>query len=151
MLEDGQRVEDAGAYVVGTEATMNGWFGPEMRGTPYSENQPELPVPEGQNCSYCGTVICSWDSGDCMPLVGARGYVQRLYRHQECIMYSVLGSRWCRSEGVELKTPQHKRYHELQRAAYGIMRPRAIERRILLEFSEFVDEDELINNWRQKV
>jgi len=127
---------------------MNAWFGHGMRDTAIADGWPEIPVPDGELCYYCGTMIIEWDSGERIPLIGSLGTVKMLYRHQECVIYSVQGSRWCRAEGVEMKSPQHERYHALQRAAYGIMRPRAIERRVLLEFGEFISEDELINNWR---
>lgn len=119
------------------------WFGEEMKGTPYSQNHPEIPTPAGEECSYCGTVITEWDSGDVL-----KGSEEMCYRHQECIVYSYQGSRWCRSEGAELRSAQHRRYHELQKLGHGLMRPRSCERRVLLEFNEYISEAELINNWR---
>jgi len=126
---------------------MNGWFGDEMDGTPASQYQIRVPVPVGEKCHYCGTVIADWDSGTVMPFHDGKG-PRPVYQHQECSIYTVMGSRWCRAEGAEQRSAQHKRYHELQHATYGIMRPRAVERRVLLEFGEFIDEDELRNNWR---
>ncbi len=126
---------------------MNAWFGKEMAGTPMSVDLPEIEAPAGETCTYCGTIITEWDSGRSMPHFTDRSVV-RVYQHQECSIYSVMGSRWCRAEGHHLVSAQHKRYHELQRASYGVMRPRAIERRVLLEFNEYIGEDELINNWR---
>ena len=127
---------------------MNGWFGEEMRGTPMSFDLPEIPVPTGYVCRDCGTEITPADSGVAMPLLDIDG-VEQIYQHQECAIYGVLGTRWCRDEGVHCLTPQHQRYHELREEKYGDMRPRAIERRVLLEFGEYVSDEELRTDWKK--
>jgi len=129
---------------------LNGWFGEDMRGTPASRYLPEIQAPADEPCAYCGVPIMPGDSGDM--LVGQRGNgnIVHLFRHQDCAIYAVLGSRWCRAEGVQLISPQHKRYHQLRDSSFGHMTALAIERRVLLEFDEYVDDNEIRSHWKRE-
>jgi len=66
------------------------WFGTHW-GAPFNDTTPQVPVPVGETCLWCGELIAPEDSGVQMPHLSLQG-PRYVYQHVECFLRSILGS-----------------------------------------------------------